>query len=860
MLGVYATLSLRYLRRRWFRALLIITSIALGVAMLVATRALNQTLARAAASAANPLAGVADLLVSNGEAPVDASLARAVAKLDGVRAALPRIFEYVKLPEHGDRTVLLMGLDLLAEEAAGTDARWQTEVAPDAKKNFAAAALVGLTPALVGKELDDSLPPNARTLLVQAPAAARPTPVLRAGAVHAGGAAEAVSGNALVVYLDKAARIVGMKPGMASRIDVTLKPGADRERLKRRIAELLAGRADVRTPEEQIHAVQNVMAAMQVGLLLCGVAALVIGLFLVYNALSVSVAERRHDIGVLRGLGATRGQIRRLFAGEAALLGLAGSLLGIPLGIAIAHLGLRPVQGIVSEIFGSLDAPAVEIGRELLLIAVAAGVLTAVAAALVPALMAARERPAEAVRRVPTNPGLRHRVLQVAVSGLLLAGGTACIAARDALPPRFGMYGGLAMVVLSALLATPLLTALFARLLQPLARRLLGIESRLAADNLVRAPGRTGLVIAALAAGVALVVMTAGIIRSNRIALREWVQESTAADLIVTSGGPVSATGLSLPMSEAVGAKLRAVPGVAAALPVRMRRQYFRDTQILLIAVNTGDFYATDSRRNPTVLGLDLYKEMSTRPDAVVISENFAILHGVDTGDTLTLASPRGPVRLHVIGKVVDYSWNHGSLVINRPFYQAHWDDDRVDAFDVYLEPGADGAAVKAEIERRHKQAHRLWVLSRAELQGHIDGMVERLYGIAFAQQLVVMVVAALGVVMALLISVLQRRRELGLLRAIGATRAQVLRCVVAEASLMGLVGTLIGLVVGIPLEWYGLRVLIMEETGYSFPVYVPWTAALLIAAASLLTARLAGLGPALYAVRQRIPEAIALE
>src|SRR5262249_7589865 len=159
-----------------------------------------------------------------------------------------------------------------------------------------------------------------------------------------------------------------------------------------------------------------------------------------------------------------------------------------------------------------------------------------------------------------------------------------------------------------------------------------------------------------------------------------------------------------------------------------------------------------------------------------------------------------------------------------RQFYLDHWDDYRVDAFDVYLEPGADGATVKAEIERRYKQEHRLWVLSRAELQGHIDGMIERLYGIAFGQQLVVMVVAALGVVMALLISVLQRRRELGLLRAVGATRSQVVRCVVAEASLMGLIGTLIGLTVGIPLEWYALRVVILEETGYSFPVYVPWT------------------------------------
>src|SRR5262249_17501702 len=152
-----------------------------------------------------------------------------------------------------------------------------------------------------------------------------------------------------------------------------------------------------------------------------------------------------HEIGILRGVGATRGQIRRLFAGEAAVLGLAGSLLGIPLGLGIAHLVLGPVQGTLADIFGNLDAPAVEVSWGMLLLSLAAGVVTAVAAALVPAFLAARERPAEAVRRIPVNPTWRHHFLQGAVSLLLLLGGTACILARELLPPRFGMYGGLAM-------------------------------------------------------------------------------------------------------------------------------------------------------------------------------------------------------------------------------------------------------------------------------------------------------------------------------------------------------------------------------------------------------------------------------
>src|SRR5262249_4449847 len=148
-----------------------------------------------------------------------------------------------------------------------------------------------------------------------------------------------------------------------------------------------------------------------------------------------------------------------------------------------------------------------------------------------------------------------------------------------------------------------------------------------------------------------------------------------------------------------------------------------------------------------------------------------------------------------------------------------------------------------------------LVVLTRAEVQEHIDGMLQRLYAIAYSQEIVVGVVAALGVVTALLISVLQRRRELGTLRAIGASRAEGLRAVWAEAVLMGRIGTVLGFIAGIPMEWYIVQVVFLEESGYYFPVLIPWAEAGLIAGVAVLTATLAGLGPALHAVRQRIPE-----
>src|SRR5262249_4410882 len=189
-----------------------------------------------------------------------------------------------------------------------------------------------------------------------------------------------------------------------------------------------------------------------------------------------------------------------------------------------------------------------------------------------------------------------------------------------------------------------------------------------------------------------------------------------------------------------------------------------------------------------------------------------------------------------------------------------HFDDGFVDEFFVYLRPKADPLAVRDEFRRRWESEHALKVFTRTEVHARFEQMIQRFADVAYAQEIVVGLVAALGVVFALLISVMQRRRELGVLRAVGATQGQVLRSVLAEAVLMGSIGTGIGLLVGVPVEWYCVQVSRFEEAGFLRPVRIPWQEAGLIGTAAMLTATLAGLGPALRTSRLRIPEAIAYE
>jgi putative ABC transport system permease protein len=858
MYSLYRTLSVRYLGRRWFRALLIVASIALGVSTLVATRTLNDTMATAVVASNNPLAGLVDFIITSGDLTLPRELADEVACVPGVQSAQAWVWNNVRLRLGEERrSVLVVGVDLVKAQNLASGAE-DIALSPGTEAAFALAKLTGKMAGVVGKELADALPTDARLLELERNR--KPYPVVKAGTVTASGNWALLGGYVVILDQTDAAKVLGYPKGHVNRIDVLLQHDARPNDVRAAIEKQLGGRAHVKTPAEQNQAIGSAMDSFRSGFSLCGVAALVVGMFLVYNALSVTVAERRHEIGILLSLGATRRQVLALFAGEAALLGLAGAVIGIPFGLGLAYLGLQPMQAILVDIFNNLHAHQVEIGPQLILIALAAGVTATVAAALVPAIQASQENPAEAVRRVPKAPTSRHLVFLAVAAVSLLAAGTLMTVWRDRLPRQWGTFGGLSLVLVAALVASPLCATLAAVALRPLARRFFRIEWRLAADNLLQSPGRTGMVIGALAAGVSLVMQTAGVIQSNRAALRSWIEESIAADVIVTGGSAIGSGDHGEAMDAEVIDALGRMPEAEAVMPLRTPKVEFRGDTVMLLALDAGLAGRMHAARMPGGGEVQLFRALDAVTDGALASENFAARYGVRPGDTITLPSQSGPVALRVVGTVVDYSWNLGTLYVNRRDYIAHWQDTRADMIDVYVKPGYSPDQVKEKIATRLGARYGVFPATRLQLVDDIDRIIERVYGIAYGQQIVVMLVAGLGVITSLLISVLQRRREMGLLRAIGAPQSQVIHSVLAEACLMGALGTTLGVLFGIPLQWFVLKVVIFEESGFLFPVHIPWIGALLIALVAIVTATLAGLGPAMYSVRQRIPEAIAYE
>jgi putative ABC transport system permease protein len=865
MMSLLRSLTFRYLLLRWERSLLVAASIALGVATLVSTRLLNQCVDAAAIDTTVPL-DIADLYVENGEAGVDWTVFEELkdARIPGVQRVQPFVQSRVALPQINDQPAILFGLGLESLGASSGAGKSDLKVE---------LTWIGNPPEFLGRGVAIS-----RRLYemrrARGIADSEPVEIMYTNKVER---------FKLVVVIDIAkdsplapyTNLVAMSVGNAAkltrpsndpaqiarinRVDVFVRERADTGDVKAQIENIVRGRARISTPEANRKSTEEITGGVKLILNLSSLGAIIVGLFLVYNAMSVTVAERRHDIGVMRSLGATRTQIAALFSVEAMILGAIGSLPAIPFGIWLAKLAISQFGDELTSVFLNPDSFQPKLSVTTGAIAVLAGMATALLAALIPVQQAAVDEPADAVRRAPSTKARWLRWTHRGACLALVGSGMATVALRDYFPPRIGSMIGMSLTLVGLQLAMPIMVGWLAWMMQPLFHWLLGVEARLAADNLIRSPGRTGVVMGALAAGVSLMFQTAGVSKSTEVPIRDWLNQVIRADAFIFRGNLASANNSMSPMEPDLREKLAALPGVERVVGLRFSRVEYGGTFILVIGIDAKDYKQAVRARNPEGLpALDLMEQLPDG-DFTVVSDNFATKWGVREGESVTVRGPRGDITLRVLGIGRDYSWSRGTIFVDRSRCAQLFEDRRVDVFHVFFRPDADHDSTYEGVQTLSDQEHVL-VQNRASVHLYLAGVIDRVFRVAYMQQIIVAIVAALGVVMSLLISVLQRRRELGLLRAVGATQPQVMKSVLAEAMLIGILGTILGVLMGLPMAWFLLRVVMIEESGFIFDVLFPWKEALGIAAISVFTATLAGLLPSIHAIRLNIPEAIAYE
>ena len=577
--------------------------------------------------------------------------------------------------------------------------------------------------------------------------------------------------------------------------------------------------------------------------------ALLVGAFLIYNAVSVSVVRRRAEIGIMRALGASRGAVTGAFLLEAALFGLVGSLVALPLGRLLAAGAVGMLSTTVNALYVSSSPGAMSISAGSVILALVAGIGVAVGSALAPAREASTVPPTEAMAR-----GRREYEVRVERKGsALIALGLAVLATVAALGPPIGgkpLLGYLSalLFVVSAALLAPLVVYRATASVSSTVGRPLGVEALLASRSLAGSLRRTAVLVGALATAIAMMTSVGIMVGSFRQTVLTWLDSELPADLYLAPAGAMGGD-LHPTIAPEVADRIAATPGVDSVSRLRAYEIQYQGFPASLAGASQG---RSAPRQNLTFF--------SRRPSSVVIrelaggnnavvSEPFANKHHVKAGDSITLPLGEQRVTFRVIDIFYDYGHEAGYIVVDWNTLLRYLPDTTPTNLAVYLAPGADLEQTRAAIQRATKNSS-LMMLSNGEIRHQAVRVFDQTFAITYAVEAISILVAIGGVAGALISIVMDRRREFGVLRYLGGTSAQIRKLILVEAGLIGLLANFLGMALGYVLSL--VLVYVINKQSFGWTIQFHWPVAVLLGSLSLVYVAtvLAGLFPARLAVR----------
>ncbi len=836
-LTLFYRLIVRPMRREPVRTILTLLAVALGVAVVLAIELAGQAAVGSFRASVETLTGETELeVVATGG--VREELVGRLAALPLPIEVTPRLEAQARMPP-SFRAVTVLGLDLIASaDVVGRlgDERADGGLAQYAEEGAEAAARpeFDLSGAWVSEDL--GLKAGDRLELL---AASRRQSLVVHGTLPAGANASAL----VILDIAEAQRVLD-RPGRVDRILVGVPDGPPVEEWQARIAGALPEGVQVRPRGAGTEANRKMLAAFRWNLRVLSYIALIVGAFLIYNTISVSVVRRRHEIGIVRALGATRGTILAAFLAEAGFLGLAGGLAGLPLGRAMASGAVTLMSATVESLYVSSRPGEIALTPGIAVLALGAGLLISVVSALSPAREAAAVTPSVAMARGERETLARvHRYRDLAAAAV--CGVAAAVSSRAPAiggKPLFGYLAAL-LLIASCALAIPALVHLLARVSAGLLRRALGVEALLASRSLAGSLRRTSVLVGALATAIAMMVAVGIMVGSFRQTVISWLDAQLPADLYLSPGG-ASGPEQHPPLPAGLAEAIERVAGVAA---VDRFRAYPISYDGLPATFSSTDTEVSLAYRRPSFLSGRRPTEVLRQlrgADTAIVSEPFANKHGIGAGDLLELPLGERVARLRVLDVYFDYASERGYVMVDRQTMLRYLPESAPSGLAVYAAPGHDVSAIRAAIERA-SAGYRIAIATNRELREAAVAVFDRTFAITYALEAVAIVVAVIGIAGAMLALVIDRRRELGLLRFLGAARGQVRRIIVAEAGLLGLLASFAGVALGAALSL--VLVFVINKQSFGWTIRFHWPVGVLVAAIAGVYAAtlLAGLYPA---------------
>jgi putative ABC transport system permease protein len=563
-------------------------------------------------------------------------------------------------------------------------------------------------------------------------------------------------------------------------IDVLSEPGADNVKLQLAIAKLLPPGVQVVSGQtvanELSGAVDNELSFLSTGLLVFAFISLFVGGFTIFNTFSITVGQRTRELALLRVVGASRRQLFRSVLGEAAITGLVASLIGLGVGV-LAALGLKALL----KAFGIVLPPApLVFEARTVVVAIAVGVGVTLLSAILPARRAVRIPPVAALVDHNEDPGVpsRRRVAGGAVVALL---GLVAVVAGLAQPATALVgVGALAVFVAAGMLVPVLARPLSGALGRPLAR-VFGIAGRLGRENSMRNPRRTAQTAAALMIGIALVSTIAVLGASLSASAKAQVDSAVSADYIVSGQGG---------FSKSVIPAVATLPGVQTATTIYQGQFEFRGSLDSLVAATPANL-----SRNVTLHVTAGTGSPALAAGELLIDTNTASSDGLHVGSIVPVKfAQTGPATMR-IGGIFKPNPLVGSFVTGAPFFLAHYDNPLPTAVFLSTAPGAHDLGVA--LNRALVPYANVSYKTRAQFEQSQQNSINQLLGLIYVLLALAVLVSLIGIVNTLMLSVFERTREIGLLRAVGMKRRQVRGMIRSEAVIISLLGAVVGIVIG---------------------------------------------------------------
>ena len=843
--------------RQWgthrLRVAMTTLGIALGVAVFFAIRTANAALLDSLTLTVERLAGKATLEVSAGETGFPEETLETVRSTPGVQLAEPVIEVIVHTAFQDEGNLLILGVDTTGDQQLREYEfdRSQTQIA-DPLTYLAQPNSILLSKAFAdrhGLQIGSHVPifTSHGKMDFAVEGIFKPT-----------GVGEVFGGNIAVMDI-YSAQVVFDRGHNFDRIDLMNAPGVAVNDLEQRLKARLPAGIEVMRPEMKGQSLENAVTAMRLGMLITSFIALLVGVYIIFNSFTIAVNQRWKEIGILRAVGVERRNINAMFLGEALLIGVIGSGLGIGVGYLLA-IGASTVMGsIAASVYGIVStsvAPKIHI--DFVLTSFALGVAASLGGAWMPARAASYLNPILALHNIESRQkesalGLGRGVLGVVL--LLLS-----MALIQFSPSGVGMdfqfsYAAVMLVGLTILL--PTLVHWAARAIRPMMDRAGGSEGALAVDAMIQSPRRSAATVGALMVGLMFVYSTAAYIQSYKKVVNRWTSQMLNVDLVVTASNLLRST--TYHFSEDLGRRISGLPQVERAENIRFTIVPFNGDTAALSAEQMDGFLA---RSRDAVLGGDERTILDLMPKGrgAFVSKNLATRWRYKVGDRIHLDTPTGPLDLPILGMLEDYRSDKGTIFIDRAVYKHYWNDDAVDFINITLKPDQNAIAVKKEIEQMTAGNEHALVYTNVEFRNWIGTLVDKFFTLNYMQLVVAIFVAVVGIANTLVISVAERHREFGVIRAIGGYRAQIRKMVLLEAFSIAVVGVVVGAVAALFNIQFMSRTVSTVLAGYDVPFYFPWLLILETFPAVVVVSLLAGWIPARHAMQAPVIEAIGYE